>query len=397
MKKITIGIFNDSFFPGVDGVCMVVDNYAKRLSKIANVIVFVPEYKGIEFDDSKLNYKVVRCKSIKLPKLDFRLPIPKLDRKFLKELNKYNLDIVHIHSPFSLGKVGIKYAKKHNIPVIGTMHSQFEQDFKRALKSDYLANKTNKVPIRVFNKCDECWAVNKEVARIFYEDYGYKTMPRVMDNATDMLPVKNKVEACNLINKKHKLDPDEKILLFVGRLNKLKNIMFIVDSLKVLKNKDPNFKFKMLFVGYGQDEEELKKHIRKKKLKNDIIMCGKVTDRNLLASYFARADLFLFPSLYDASSIVQIEAASQGLPSLFLEGSATSATVTNNINGYVSENSPEKYADRIIEIINNKKLYEKVCKNVYKDIYINWDDKIKEVYNLYISMIDKKRSEFYER
>ena len=59
MKKITIGIFNDSFFPMTDGVCMVVDNYAKRLSKFANVIVFVPEYKGTYFDDSKLGYKAV--------------------------------------------------------------------------------------------------------------------------------------------------------------------------------------------------------------------------------------------------------------------------------------------------------------------------------------------------
>ena len=37
MKKITIGIFNDSFYPMIDGVVMVVDNYAKRLSKYANV------------------------------------------------------------------------------------------------------------------------------------------------------------------------------------------------------------------------------------------------------------------------------------------------------------------------------------------------------------------------
>ena len=377
MKKITIGIFNDSFFPGVDGVCMVVDNYAKRLSKIANVIVFVPRYNGKEFDDSKLNYKVVRCKSVKMPKLDFCLPLPQIDRKFLKELNKYNLDIVHIHSPFSLGKIGVRYARKHKIPVIGTMHSQFRQDFKRALKSDYLADKTNKVPIRVFNKCDECWAVNKEVARIFYEDYGYKKLPRVMNNATDMLPVENKTKACNLINEKHNISKDEKVLLFVGRINKL-------------KNKNPDFKFKMLFVGSGQDEDELKKHIRKKKLQNDIIMCGKVTDRNLLASYYARADLFLFPSLYDASSIVQIEAASQCTPTLFLEGAATSATVTNNINGFIAKNNTSKYADRIIEIMNNKKLYKSVCDNAYNDIYINWDDKIKEVYNLYKNIIGKK-------
>ena len=60
-------------------------------------------------------------------------------------------------------------------------------------------------------------------------------------------------------------------------------------------------------------------------------MCGKVTDRTLLSYYYARADLFLFPSLYDASSIVQIEAASQKTPTVFLEGAVTANTVENNI------------------------------------------------------------------
>ena len=122
-------------------------------------------------------------------------------------------------------------------------------------------------------------------------------------------------------------------------------------------------------------------------------MCGKITDRKLLSYYYKRADLFLFPSLYDASSIVQIEAAAQGTPTLFLEGAATSATVTNNVNGYTSKNSKKAYADRIIEIMNDKKLYKQVSTNAFKDLYVSWDDKIKEVYNLYIELINKKKKE----
>ena len=130
MKKLTIGLFNDSFFPMADGVIMVVDNYARVLSEYANVIVFVPKYTGKEYDDSVFPYKVVRCHSLKVPFLDYSLPIPKLDRKFEKELEKYKLDIVHIHSPFTMGEIGLKYARRHHIPCIATMHSQFKQDFK---------------------------------------------------------------------------------------------------------------------------------------------------------------------------------------------------------------------------------------------------------------------------
>ena len=383
-KKITIGIFNDSFYPMMDGVISVIDNYAKRLANIANVIVFVPKYKE-EYDDSRFNYKVVRCKSIKTPIYVYALPAPDIDMEFKKILDKSNLDIVHIHSPFTVGQTGIKYAKKHNIPVVATMHSQFRQDFERAFKKKMVSNYfTNRV-IEVFEKCDECWAVNSEVARIFHEDYGYSKMPRVMDNATGMLPV-DKKDAIKCIKKIHSLK-NEKILLFVGRINKLKNIYFIADTLKEIGNK---INYKMIFIGNGPDEDKFKEYIDELELNDKIIFTGKITDRELLAKYYAASSLFLFPSLYDASSIVQIEAASQSTPGVFLEGAATTANVTNNRNGFIIKNDVKEYANRIIEILNNKKLLDEVSNNAYKELYVNWDQQIERVYNLYLDLIKKK-------
>ncbi|MGN1379521.1 MAG: glycosyltransferase [Bacilli bacterium] len=390
-KKITIGLFNDSFFPMSDGVTMVVDNYAKRLRKYANVVVFVPDYSNKKFDDENLSYKVVRCKSIKVPFLDYSLALPKFDKNFSNILDKYNIDLIHIHSPFSIGNAGLKYALKHNVPCIATMHSQFKLDFLRAVKSEKIATILTYNLIKLFNKCDECWAVNNEVARIYYKDYHYKTMPKVMNNATEMLPVKDKKNAEDYINKKYNIKPNEKVFLFVGRINKLKNIFFIVDSLKILKENYPGLKFKMLFVGCGQDEKELKEYINKNNLQESVIMCGKVTDRKILAYYYHRADLFLFPSVYDASSIVQIEAASQKTPTIFIENTATSTTVTNNINGFISAPTKEDFSSKIYEVINDKKLYNKVKENAYKDLYKTWDNVIEEVYNSYKQIIKNQK------
>ncbi len=387
-KKISIGLFIDAFFPMTDGVVMVVDNYARRLMKYANVVVFAPRYIGYDYDDSVFNYQVVRCRSLKVPFIDYSLPVPKMDYNFYGMLKKYHLDIVHIHSPFTIGEAGIRYAKKNNIPVIATMHSQFKRDFKRAVRNDKLASLLTSKLIKVFNKCDECWAVNSEVAKIFYEDYKYKCLPKVMNNATEMEEV-DKKEAINFINEKYHLT-NEKVFLFVGRINALKNVFFIVDALKKLKEIS-DIKFKMLFVGTGQDEEELKEKIKKYGLNEDVIMCGKITDRNLMAKIYARSDLFLFPSFYDASSIVQIEAASQSLPTLFLEGSATSATVTNNINGFIEKNDANLYAKRILKIINNEKERLKIGQNAKRDLYKNWDDTINDVFDNYKRIIDAKK------
>ena len=388
-KKITVGLFVDAFYPLTDGVVLVVDNYAKRLTKYCNVIVFCPRYIGEDYDDTVFPYKVVRCRSMKLPFLDYSLPMPKMDRGFQNVLKEYHLDIVHIHSPFSVGEAGVKYAKKNHIPVIATMHSQFKRDFKRAVKNDILADTLTKKIIRVFNKCDECWAVNSEVARIFHEDYHYRRMPLVMNNATEMLPVVDYQKSCEIINKKFNLK-DEKVFIFVGRINALKNIYFIVDALKIVSDTKPNLKYKMFFIGDGQDEKELRKLISKYKLKDKIIMVGKIDDRDLLASFYARSDLFLFPSLYDSSSIVQIEAASQKTPVVFLEGAATAATVTNNVNGFIVKNDVKEYANAIIHIMEDDKLREKVSKNCFRDLYKNWEDNIQEVFERYKKIINKK-------
>ena len=83
--------------------------------------------------------------------------------------------------------------------------------------------------------------------------------------------------------------------MFVGRITTLKNIFFILDVLKELNSR--GFKFKMLYVGSGPDEEKLKKDIEEAKLEKEAIMVGRITDRELLANYFKLSDLFLFPSV----------------------------------------------------------------------------------------------------
>ena len=391
MKKMRIGFFVDAFFPMIDGVVMVVDHYAKRLSKKAEVIVFAPAPTKGKYDDSKFPYKVVRCKAKKVPFLDYSLALPVFDKKFKKEIENSNLDIVHIHSTATIGFLGVKYGKKHNIPIIGTMHSQTLQDFKRAVRFNTIAKLLNRIVVKTYNKCDECWTVNKEVARIFYEEYGCKNKPSIIRNATEMEPVSDISKSREKIEKLYNINSKDKIFVFVGRINALKNIYFIVDSLKVLNTLNPPFKYKMLFIGSGQDEEELRKYIEKKDMQDNIIMVGKITDRIQLAEHYAASDLQLFPSLYDTNSLVQIEASSQHTPTLFIEGSATCATVTDKVNGFISKYDKDSYAKYILDIFTDKTLYNSVKEKCYQDLYVNWNDVVEEVYNRYKNILEEKK------
>ncbi|MBN2300167.1 MAG: glycosyltransferase [Acholeplasmataceae bacterium] len=385
-NKITIGLFVDSFFPMVDGVVVVVDNYAKQLSQKANIIVFAPDSRKSKYVDES-PYQVVRSIKAKIPFMDYDLSLPFLDYKYKKILKNAKLDIVHIHSPFTVSKTGIAYAKKHHIPVVATLHSQYKKDFYERTKSHIVSDIAIKEIMNIFNSCDECWAVNKKVAEIFFE-YGAKQMPKVQLNATDLLPFED-INTLKALRKTYHIESNEKVFLYVGRLDIVKNLGFTINALHQLKLK--GFKFKMLFVGKGPYEHEMKQLIKKFELDNLVYFPGKIMNRIELSSYYALADLFVFPSLYDASSLVQIEAASQKTPTLFLRDAATADTITENVNGYISENDPILYSQKIIDIFNDADEYKKISERAFTDLYRTWNQATEQAFKNYMRLIEEKK------
>ena len=375
-----VGLFIDTWYPMVDGVIKVVDNYARRLVKYCEVVVFCPETRGFSReDDEKLPYKVVRCSSVPLIKSDYDIPAPALDPKFEAQLIRSGIDLVHIHSPFSVGLAGVLYAKLHRLPVVATLHSQYRQDFEKPLRFKPAVDVAMDAIMRVFNACDECWAVNGGIKDLYVNEYGLTAPCKVRLNATDHRPVSDPAEAARIVNETYGVPADATVFLFVGRINFIKNIDFTVRALA--KTKALGLKnFRMLFAGRGQDGEKLAALVQEQGLADEVVMCGLVSGREMLENLYSRAKLFLFPSLYDANSLVQIEAACQGTPTLFLEGARTAATVTPGVDGFVCPPDEDAYARMILDILAHPDLYGKVSEAARRDLYLNWDDVVRDVF-----------------
>lgn len=387
-KRLKIAMVIDTYFPMIDGVVMVVDNYAKRLQQYADVTVFCPMVDK-HFQDN-YNYKVVRCKSFKPFFLDYVAPIPMLDNKFKKYLNEEEFDIVHIHSPFTVGSLAVNIAKRKNIPVVATLHSQYKQDLKKYIKLNWLTDFILAFQMKVFNNCNECWAVNEGMRRLYVDEYKLKAKNKVKNNACDLLPVEDKALARKEIRQKFGVLDNEKLFLFVGRINFIKNLPFIVKALSHLK--EQNFAFKMLFVGEGSDKDALNKLIREHHLEDSVILVGEVRNRHELENFYAASDLFLFPSLYDANSLVQIEASSQALPTLFIREAKTASSCVEDQNAFMTDNDYIKYAQKIISIFENQDLYQNVSINAQNELYVTWDDSIKTILTDYERIIEEQNS-----
>jgi len=371
----------------IDGVIMVVDNYARRMSEYADVTVFAPNCGDFDFD--ALPYKVVLCKALSVPHYDYSLPLANVDMEFRRKLSESELDIVHIHSPAFIGKAGMRYAEQHGIPAVATLHSQLKTDYRQLFKTEALANFVLRDTTSLYDRADECWAVNSAMAALYTREYGGRSQPLVLSNATDLLPCPNPEKSRRKINGMFGIGDGEKVLLYVGRLDTLKNIILIVEAVKLLKE-SRKFPFRMLFVGSGKDEALLRKETERLGLQDEVVLCGRISDRELLAEIYSRAELFVFPSLYDASSLVQIEAASQKTPAVFIRDSVTSATVKENVNGFCCGNSKQALADKITEIFGNPDLYADVAKNAFRDLYVTWDVSIDKAYRRYCGLLETR-------
>ena len=208
--------------------------------------------------------------------------------------------------------------------------------------------------MRVFNACDECWAVNGGIKDLYQQEYGLTAPCKVRLNATDHVPVSDPAAAAREVNARYGIPADATVFLFVGRINFIKNIDFTVRALA-------------------------------RALTEEVVMCG-LTDKPMLEKLYSRASLFLFPSLYDANSLVQIEAACQGTPTVFLEGARTAATITPGVNGYVSPASEDAYARTILAILADKDGYARVSAAARRDLYLSWDDVVRDVYADYLRL-----------
>jgi glycosyltransferase involved in cell wall biosynthesis len=332
-----IGEFCDVFPPETDGVGMVVKSYAEELTKMKQCCYYVspriPHYTAAQ------TFPTSQYFSIGLNGATYRAGVPLLDIPYKKQMKNVSFDIIHAHSPFSAGREAMRLAKKKNIPLVGTFHSKYYDDFYKVTHSRLISKTGVKYVLEFYNSCDEVWAVNNATADVL-RGYGFKKDIKIMSNGTNLwYPTENDIK---LSTEKYGLT-EKNILLFVGQQNWKKNIRTILKAIKVYSETSSDFK--MVFAGKGPDEDEIKELAEKLGLKDKCLFTGHIMDRNLLMSLYARADLLVFPSPYDNAPMVVREAAAAGTPSVLLKNSCSAEGITNGYNGYLCENTPQSISD----------------------------------------------------
>lgn len=351
--KLKIGFFTDTYYPQVNGVVTSIESFRQELEKQGHeVFVFCPRANSKENSNH-----IIRFRSIRFafqPEYHISLPFT---RHLLKDLWAKDLDIVHAHTPFSMGLLGYYYSYIKKVPFIYTFHTLYPEYVKSYLWHGRVITPrlAEKITAVFSNRCDLNIAPSEKIRQLL-KKYGVVKPISVLPTGLDLKRFDQRLKK-NKVRGKYRIKPDEKVLLYVGRLGKEKNISLIVKSVQLLKDK--GLKVKLLIVGDGPDKASLQNLVKNLQLSHEVIFTGYLRGQAVVASYQA-ADLFVFASKTDTQGLVMLEAAASGLPIVAVKDAAFTNVLINGQNGFAVSQDPKIFADKIIKILADKKLYLKM-------------------------------------
>ncbi|MCR5120509.1 MAG: glycosyltransferase [Lachnospiraceae bacterium] len=378
---MNICLLNDSFPPVIDGVANVVMNYGRIMQTElnANVVVATPRYPDTDYDCYP--YKVVAYPSLDTSKIvsGYRAGNP-LAMKEIEKMSEFAPDIIHAHCPASSMFMARILQNETGAPIIFTYHTKFDVDIARAVGEGFLKKETVKAMVSNISAADEVWVVSKGAGENL-KSLGYEGDYRVVSNGVDFARGRAEQSAVKEATKAYDLPEDVPMFLFVGRLMKYKGLMLIVDAMKILK--DSGMDFRMVFVGGGADEEEMKNAVREKGLEGKVFFTGAIHDREVLRAWNTRADLFLFPSSYDTNGIVVREAAACGLASVLIKDSCAAEGITPGRNGFVIEENAQAMAELLKEVCKDMDHVHETGRKAMEEIYISWEGSVRDAYARY--------------
>ncbi|MDP1845592.1 MAG: glycosyltransferase family 1 protein [Candidatus Moranbacteria bacterium] len=174
---------------------------------------------------------------------------------------------------------------------------------------------------------------------------------------------------------------DNRYLLFVGRLEKRKNIQGIIEAFEILKDKH-NISHKLYLIGkYGYGKENIKNKIANSKYKEDIILTGYVNDEDKLG-LLKKADVFLFPTFYEGFGLPILEAQSVGIP-VVTSNISSMPEIAGDSAVLVDPNSPDEIAEAAYKLISNESYKNDIIEKGYNNTKrFSWEKCAKEISNI---------------
>ena len=348
-----IGVFTDSYLPYTSGVVRSIETFTQELRKLGHrVYIFAPRYPHYMNKDSQHEEEgVFRFASIPAPtNREFTLAVP-FSWRFKPAIEKLHLDIIHVHSPFLLGRLGARYARKKGIPLVFTFHTLYDHYLHYVPFSQNITKEiTQKLCSDFCNNCDQI-IVPTSIVGDYIKKFGVSCQVKKLPTGINFDDYAN--PNAKWLRKKYHIPDEQKILLFVGRLGKEKNVSFLISCFNKIHNLLPETH--LVLVGGGPEEQELKKTIAEMNITDKVTFTGTLSKPDVINCYFG-ADLFVFSSVTETQGLVIVEAKAGGLPVVAVNAFGPSEMVVDGEDGFLTDLCEADFVDKVLLLLKDEQL-----------------------------------------
>lgn len=319
--RLKFSLVTETFKPEINGVAMTLGKITEELAnKQHQVQVIRPKQSNLDIPADTAYFKEHLVTGMPIPfykHLKFGFPAK---HQLIKLWSANRPDVVHIATEGPLGWSALEAAKRLNIPVISSYHTNFHQ-YSKHYGASFLTKPIEGYLRYFHNQTLATLAPTQKVVKAL-EASGYKNvsiMARGVD-AKKFSPTNRSTD----LRKKWGVNNDDLVVIHVGRLAKEKNIYLVLDAFRAIEQTNPTAK--LVFVGDGPLRQDLAKRCPQ------AIFAGS-QEGQALAKHYASADLFIFPSITETFGNVVPEALASGLCVIAYDYAAAGQLIEHGTHG----------------------------------------------------------------
>lgn len=371
-----IGFFTDQYYPCISGVVTSVKMLYEGLTSLGHeCYIFTSFDENMVTNQEELNSKNViniygrpyPFKGLK----DYRYTFT--HKKGLKIVKQYNLDIIHIHTEYNMGKLAIKASKKFNIPMVHTLHTLwcdylqylspfFSKHFKKQML--YLLKKWFTGPVSKQSLID---IVPSEKAKIEGKIYGLSNDTRVIPTGIELEifnPKNYSIDDINTLKEKLGIKPNQFVFLYLGRVSPEKKIPTLLSAYaKACKDNDDAV---FLLVGGGPDLKNIKNQAKELGIDKHIIFTD-IIPWEEIGIYYQLGDIFVNASQSETQGLTYIEALASSTPLLVQKDDCILNVIENFYNGIYFDGE-EDLVLKMKEMLKAPETLKKIKANTLKSV-----------------------------
>ena len=338
---MNILMMTNTFTPHVGGVARSVDSFTNEYRRLGHrVLVVAPEFEDMPQGETG----VIRVRAIQhFNGSDFSVALP-VPGVLSAAVEKFKPDIVHSHHPFLVGATAVRVAYTHQLPLVFTHHTMYEQ-YTHYVPGDSPALKRFVVRLSTSyaNLCDQIFAPSESVATVLHQ--------RGVNAPIDVVPTGVHVEQFSRgdgskVRRELGIPDDALLIGHLGRLAPEKNLDFLTHAVAEFMVAYERAHF--LVIGVGPCRREIERIFERRGISGRLHFAGILRHADL-ADALQAMNVFVFASMSETQGMVLTEAMAAGLPVIALDAPGVREIVIDNNNGRLLQTDDH---NRFVEALN---------------------------------------------